>query len=165
MFRVDVATRNPPKCASRRGAVHFFEQHPSERHSCLRHSLGAQWPRIGADMGLQRRFLRGFWGVLGGPEWPLDPLGILRSAGIAFGGAQKPPGSRLGDSWEPPGASQRLHGNLPGAFRETPRSLWGVAKASREHPWSLPRGSQEHLGNRPPFSRLVHIRRWQGNAN
>ena len=119
----------------------------------------------GSPKRIFKGLLGGSWGVLGGPEWPLDPLGILRSAGIAFGGAQKPPGSRLGDSWEPPGASQRLHGNLPGAFRETPRSLWGVAKASREHPWSLPRGSQEHLGSRPPFSRLVHIRRWQGNAN
>ena len=133
--------------------MHFFKKHPSERHSCLRHSLGAQWPRIGADMGLQRGFLRGSWGVIGGflgvPSGPWTPLESSEVPGLRLAAPKSLPGAAwetpgrhrgrrkgfTGTSLEPSGrlpgafgASQKPHGSIPGASPGALKSILGVAR-------------------------------------
>ena len=158
--RVDAATRNHQKCASRRGAVQFVENTLQSTRRARGTFLGTPWPQIGSDTALQRGFLRGFlggsWGVLGGPVWPWALLGLLRGLGVAFGGAQKPPGSLPGGSKEPPGASQRPPRSLPGASHEAPKSLLGAVRGPAPRAHTVP-SFQTNLNGYPTWIHFQHI--------
>ena len=138
--RVDAATRNHQKCASRRGAVQFFENTLQSTRRARGTFLGTPWPQIGSDTALQRgllkRFLGEAWVVLGG-----------------FLGVPCGPGPSLGSS-EVSGLRLVAPKSLPGASREAPRSLReprkGLPGASWAPPMELPRVSWEPSGGLHP---------------